>query len=252
VSLLLLGSITGAPGVTTTAVALASAWPRPVVLVEAGATGASAVLPGYLAGRVAHTQGLLDAAVAARAGTLIEHLPTLLTPLPPSTHARLLAGLSRPEQASTMTTMWPVLADALADAARALDVDLIVDAGRLGLVGAPLPLLPVADQVLLVTTSDLPALHAARAWLPFLRTQLIDPARLRLLLVGEGRPYTAREIRRHLEIPVAGVIDHDPSGARTWSHGAPAPRRTTTFGRGISALLPALADPAPAAIGGTR
>ena len=252
-TVLLLGSVAGAPGVTTTAVALAVRWPRPVVLVEAAATGASAVLPGYLAGRVAHAHGLVDAAVAAHADTLTRDLPGLLIGLAPSPHARLLAGLARPEQATTMTAAWPVLGDALADTARALGVDLIVDAGRLGLVGAPLPLLPVADRVLLVTGSDLPALHAARAWLPTLRGQLIDPARLGLLVVGDARPYTAREIHQHLGTEVVGVVDQDPAGARTWSHGTPTPRRGSAHARSITGLLATLAgSPTLAAIGGPR
>ncbi|MGB8021304.1 MAG: hypothetical protein WCF04_08760 [Candidatus Nanopelagicales bacterium] len=252
-SVLLLGSVAGAPGVTTTAVALTMAWPRPVVLVEAAATGASAILPGYLAGRIAHTHGIIDAAVVARTGPLADALPDMLIPLPPSPHARLLAGLVRPEQAASMATAWPALGDALVDAARALEVDLIVDAGRLGLVGAPQPMIPVSDRVLLVTGSDLPALHAARAWLPALRAQLIDTSRLGLLVVGDARPYTAREIRRHLGAEVVGVIDHDPSGALPWSHGAPTPRRASPFARSITGLLPNLANaPAMAPIGGLR
>lgn len=252
-TVLLLGSVTGAPGVTATAVALAVAWPRPVVLVEAAASGASAILPGYLAGRVAHTHGLVDAAVSARTGTLTDDLPGLLLPLPPSPHVRLLAGISRPEQATTMASAWPLLGDALVDAARDLDVDLIVDAGRLGLVGAPLPLLALADRVLLVTGSDLPALHVARAWLPSLRSQLIDSARLGLLVVGDARPYPAREIRQHLGVDVVAVIDHDPAGAHPWSHGTATTRRSSPFARSLTGLLHTLTDvPSPAGIGGAR
>lgn len=252
-TVLLLGSVAGAPGVTTTAVALTVAWPRPVVLVEAAATGASAILPGYLAGRIAHTHSIVDAAVAARVGPLADALPDMLIPLPPSPNARLLAGLTRPEQGATLFAAWPALCDALADAARTLEVDLIIDAGRLGLVGAPQPMLPVSDHVLLVTGSDLPALHAARAWLPALRAQLIDTSRLGLLVVGDARPYTAREIRRHLGAEVVGVIDHDPPGAAVWSHGAPTPRRASPFARSIAGLLPTLANaPTTASIGGPR
>ncbi len=250
-TVLMIGSVCGAPGVTTTAVALAQAWPRPVVLVEAAATGASAVLPGYLAGRVPHSHGMLDAAVAARSHTLTEQLPTLLIPLPPAPTTRLLAGMTRPEQATTMAGAWPVLGDALADAARDHELDLVVDAGRLGLAGAPAPMLPVADQVLLALGSDLPALHTARAWLPALRGQLVDPTRLGLLVIGEARPYTAREIRRHLDCPVVGVIDHDPEGAAVWSMAASAPRRPGPFARSIAALLPTVtASPKFASIGG--
>jgi hypothetical protein len=237
----MLGSVTGSPGVTTLAAALAAAWPRPAVLVEAAADGASSLLPGHLAGCVGHTRGIVDAAVAARAGSLADELDGLLIQLPSNPRARLLAGITRPEQASTMAGAWPLLADALTDISRRAGFDLIVDAGRLGQTGAPLPMLPIADHVLLVTGSDLPALHAARAWLPVLRAHLIDTSRLALLVVGEGRPYSAREIRRHLGAPMAGVVDHDPAGAHPWSHGSPSPRRPTAFSRSIAALLPSLA-----------
>lgn len=250
-TVLLLGSVSGSPGVTTAAVALAVGWSDPVLLVEADAAGASAVLPGYLGGTSAHLHGVLDAAVAARAGTLAADLPDLLLELPGNPRARLLPGLTRPEQAATMTGAWPVLADALTDLARDTGTDLIIDAGRWSASGAPVDLLPVADQALLVIGSDLPSLHTVRAWLPSLRSRLVDPSRLGLLVVAEARPYTAREIRRHLHCDVVAVLDHDPSGAAVYSHGTPTPRRAGGYPRSIAGLRTTLTrHPTPA--GGPR
>ena len=42
--------------------------------------------------------------------------------------------------------------------------DVIVDVGRLGLVGSPQVLLNEADLTLLLTRGTLPALAAARSW----------------------------------------------------------------------------------------
>ena len=245
-SVLALASVAGAPGVTTTAVALALAWPRPVVLVEADPVGASAVLPGLLRGAARHDRGILDAAVAARSGTLAGVLPELLIDLPGG-NARLLAGLARPEQAATMTRYWPLLAPALAEASTALGVDVILDAGRLSQAGAAMPALGTADRVLLVTRTHLPALHVLRAWLPTVRSALVDPARLGLLLVGEGQPYRAGEVSRTLGVPVAGVLPDDPDPAAAYSRGAPHPRRSE-FARALAVLVRELAtEPATAA-----
>ena len=242
-SVLALASVAGSPGVTTTAVALALAWPRPVVLVEADPVGASAVLPGLLRGAARHDHGILDAAVAARSGTLPTALPELLTDLPGG-NARLLAGLAHPEQAATMARYWPLLAPALAEASTALGVDLILDAGRLSQAGAGLPALGTADRVLLVTRTHLPALHVLRAWLPAVRAALVDPARLGLLLIGEGQPYRAAEVSRTLGVPVAGVLPEDPDPAAAYHRGSTHPRRSE-FARGLAVLVREL-SPAPA------
>ena len=65
-----LTSASGSPGVTTTAVALAFLWPRPVVLVEADPTGGSAILAGYFRGTreydVGHRRTRALGAVAIR------------------------------------------------------------------------------------------------------------------------------------------------------------------------------------------
>ena len=253
-SVLALASVTGAPGVTTTAVALAVCWPRQVILVEADPNGASAVLPGYCRGHARHDHGVLDAAVAARAGTLAADLPGLLIDLPGST-ARLLAALTRPEQAATMDGAWPVLAPALVDAAHQAGTDLILDLGRLSQHGAPRPVLALADRVLLLTATTLPALHAVRAWLPTIRADLVDPTRLALLLTGEGQPYRAGEIAKHLGTAVAGVLPADPAAAAPWSAGTAHPRRSD-HARAVAGLIadltqtPANQTPAPRAAGG--
>ena len=254
-SVIALTSVTGSPGVTTTAVALAVSWPRPVILVEADPVGASSVLPGFLRGQYRHQHGILDAAVSARAGTLAEDVAGFLIDLPGTGHARLLAGCSRPEQADTMTRSWPVLAPALAQVSAATGIDVLLDAGRLSQAGAPLPALGTADRVLLLTGSTLPALHIARAWLPTIRGTLVDDTRLGLLVVGEGQPYRATEIAHHLGTPVVGVLAQDPPAARAWSTGARHPRRSD-LARSITTLTttlttaPGRRTPTPA--GGTR
>ncbi|MHB8341736.1 MAG: hypothetical protein ACYDB7_11270, partial [Mycobacteriales bacterium] len=64
-----LASAKGAPGASTTALALALVWPRPILLVECDPAGGD-LLAGYLAGADPPGGGLLGLALAARHTTL--------------------------------------------------------------------------------------------------------------------------------------------------------------------------------------
>jgi len=229
VTLLVLTSASGSPGVTTSALGLALTWPRPVLLVEADPTGGSALLAGYFRGKEAHARGLLDLAWAHRDGTLAETVTRLAMPVP-GTSVSMLPGVRAHGQARNLATLWEPLAAAL----RALagqDLDVIVDAGRLGLAHAPEPLLYAADLTLLAVRSDLVALSAARSWAETLQARFADLGAdrgLGLLLIGPGRPYTARNVAKVLQVPVVASLAWDEKAAAVFSRGAPRPRRFTT------------------------
>ena len=225
-ALIVMMSATGSPGVTTSAVALALAWPRPVLLVEADPSGSSGVLAGYLRGELAHEGGLIDLAVAHRQGVLDAELPRSVMAIP-GTGVRFLPGVRGHDQARSLTGVWEPLAAAL----RGLESqgqDVIVDAGRLGLAGSPMPLVAAADVAVLVCRSSLPALAGARSWAAALRedfTRAGAAAAVGVVLVGAGRPYGAREVSRVLDVPVIAELDWDPTCARVFSDGASPPRR---------------------------
>ena len=72
-------------------------------------------------------------------------------------------------------------------------------------------------------------LSALRLHLPVLRESV---ERLRgssdgvgLVLVGEGQPYTADEIRAQFGVRIWGALPDDPGGAAVLAQGAPEPRR---------------------------
>ncbi len=65
-AIVVLGSVSGAPGVTTLAVGLALAWPRSVVLADCDPGAHQAVLAGFLAGQSSDGKGLLRVAEAHR------------------------------------------------------------------------------------------------------------------------------------------------------------------------------------------
>lgn len=243
-AVLALASAKGAPGLSTAALAMTLLWPRSALLAECDPAGGSSVLSGYLRGGVDHSRGLLNLAVAHRHGELEQALWSQLVPLTstadgavglgglaPPYERLLLPGLSDAAQAPSTTGLWGPLASLLASLERA-GTDVVVDAGRLGAAHAPIPLLRHADLVLLVTGTGLPAVAAARARLGVLREDIEATATgggemspLGLLLIGEGRPYTAREITGALGVPVVASLAWDPASAEVLSAGAAPGRR---------------------------
>lgn len=225
-SLVVLTSASGSPGVTTTALGLALTWHRPCLLVEADPTGGSAVAAGYLRGQVVPPESMIELAVAQQEGrSLLDALAQHTIDLP-GTDARFVPGTRSHDQARSLVGLWEPLAAAL----RSLEdtgQDVIVDAGRLGLLGSPEPVLEFADLALLVIRNDLVALSAARSWAETLRDRLDGAGAgnaLGVLLVGDGGPFGAREVARVLALPVVATVAWDPAHAAVLSHGAPAPR----------------------------
>ena len=244
-SVIVLTSAKGAPGVTTTAVGLALQWPRRVLLVEADASGSSAILAGYLRGTVRHDTGLIDLAMAQRDRQLAQSLPAAAMPLPGGRAVQFIPGLTNSAQAQSMSPVWPALAPLLGEL-NDRGTDVIIDAGRLSAAGSPLPLLRAADVVLLVTRTTLPAVAATRAAASVLAEDLEANGRgaatLELLLVGEGQPYTGKEISSVTGHRVLGSIAHDAPAAEVYSVGANPSRRftSTSLVRSLTATVSTL------------
>jgi hypothetical protein len=217
-----LTSARGAPGVTTTALALTMCWPRPVLLIEADMSGSSSILAGYLGGARPHDKGLVDLAVAHRAGRLFDGLRAASIDLPGG-KKWLLPALATPLQAASLRPVWEPLA-AILSGLEAQAMDVIIDAGRLGTEHAPQPLLRSADVAALVTRSTLPAISATRARARVLSDDLTQQGTgadgLGLLVVGEGMPYSAAEITGAVDLPVLASISWDAVHAEAYSLGA--------------------------------
>ena len=119
----------GSPGVTTTAVALAAIWPRPVLLAECDPAGGDLVyrLPGQDGQRLDPHRGLLSLAVAARRGPQTHqvwpHVQKLRGGLD------VLTGVTSAEQGAGLDGLWGSVGAALAGLPEA---DVIADCGRLG------------------------------------------------------------------------------------------------------------------------
>jgi cellulose biosynthesis protein BcsQ len=223
-AMVLLTSAAGSPGVTTTAVGLARCWPGDTLLVDADRHPTQAVLAGFLNGSPAVGRGLTGLARVHRERRSVEHeLLMHCVPLgEDTTHRRmLLPGFSHPGSPALFGPIWPELTTALTRIQTG-GTNIIVDCGRLG-DGLPAPLLTAADAVLVVARTSLRALAGVRLYLPQLQQRLEGLAagtQLGLVLVGEGRPYTAKEISSQFGVAVWGSIAHQPRAARVWSEGA--------------------------------
>lgn len=225
--LIALCSAKGAPGVTTSGLALALSWPRPVVLAELDPAGGD-VLAGYGRGELS-AGGLADLELAARRGGLARHMGSHLLRLDPEGRARLLPGLVDPAGARHVD--WARLAATLASVEDGA-VDVIADCGRLRAEHFPAAVIRRSAAVVVVTGSALRAVRAAAQAIAELRGGDGHVGTVAALVVGAGEPYGEREIGEALGVPVIGSLPRDAKAASVLSDGAPAGR---LFGQ--SALL---------------
>jgi hypothetical protein len=215
-----LTSARGAPGVTTTALTATLTWPRPVLLVEADVCGSSSIKAGHLRGEYGHHPSLINLVVAhrnsaRRNGLNLDTLRDQTIALTDDRSRLLLPGLATRAQAASLTGgFWDALATLLG-AVSDHGVDVIVDAGRMGIRHGPDSLLRDADLVALVSRTGLDDLVTARANVDQLPGEHTGVAveRRGLLLVGEGQPHRAREAAKATTLPVWASIAWDPVAA---------------------------------------
>lgn len=205
-SVIALGSAKAAPGVTTTVVALAAAWPadRKVLIVEADPDG------GVLGARHQLTAepGLSTLAVSSRrsltAATLADHVQlfssadvTALVGPPAAEQSRRALGLA----ARPLAHLLPQLER----------TDVLIDAGRLRPDSQAAPLVETADALLFVARPRLDELQQLPARIRALRSAA---PRVGMLLVGD-RPYPPSEVAVALDTDVVAVLADDPRAAET-------------------------------------
>ena len=176
-------SVKGSPGVTSTALAAAAVWPRPVMLLEADPAG------GDLAYRCISAAGgpppagksLLTLAAGVRGGSV--------SPRTVAEHAQMLAcgvhlvqGVTSPAQARGLGSLWAEVAEAV----RGSEVDVIVDLGRLDRSSVTMPIAQVSDFLVPVAASSLESVMHLRDQLPELALAIRQhgPGRIAPVLVG--------------------------------------------------------------------
>jgi len=229
VAILSLTSCSGSPGVTTLAVGLALSWPRAVLLADCDPGAHQAVLAGYLTGRSASGKGLLRVAEGHRdRRPLREVVVDQCLPLTEGGGERrlFLPGFPKPTSAAHFGAVWDELADTF-DRLSEVDVDVIVDLGRIGPQGLPPALLERSALTAVVLGSSLRSVMSARLNLPALTygQDARGRDRVGLVLVEEGQPYRSGEISKALGVPVVASVPHDPAAAAHFSDGAAQTRR---------------------------
>jgi MinD-like ATPase involved in chromosome partitioning or flagellar assembly len=218
-----LTSAKGSPGVTTTGLAMALAWTRPVLLVEADPAGGD-IMAGYVRAQLPTDRGLAHLAVAARHDRIAEDFNAQLIDLasPKSVVSRvLLAGVSDPAQAASVAPVWDRLAWHFAWLGRPeTGTDVIIDCGRLVTGYPPLPLIAAADVVLLVVRATLRSASNAKPATDLIRHGLGTERADRLgLAVVEGGEYRPNDLVKALRTPVVATLPWRPGEAAALSDG---------------------------------
>lgn len=210
-------SAKGSPGVTTSTLAMAFAWPtataRSVVVFDADPVGGDTA-PGILGGGVVPATGAL-ALAAMRSTDPVAAVESCSVPLDEAGRVRLLPGVPDSSRAGALSLAW----DHIAEVGEQFDV--LVDAGRVD-VADPIPAWPVeSDLMLLAVRPNLRSIAAAHrlvAGWPEVQT------RLAALVIEEPGPYSAAQAAGAVGLPMLGTIPFDPQRARVYSDGARAKR----------------------------
>lgn len=260
-AIITLASVAGAPGVSTTAVALTLQNPKPTMLIEADISKTSGIIPGTLKGQIEHTTGLTEAAVADQRNDLTAQvLWDQTVELAPN--KVLVPGFRTLSGGAGIT---PGFWRELIHAAIPLETsgwDVIVDLGRLRFNDIRIPLIREADSLSLLVDGTAPIAAATSAhtherdevgklvptgWLSTVlgevgHTSYID-------LIYADRPdnqwtFTSTEVTKLLGFKLLGKLPWDPKNASPYLWGADGPRtaKKAPYVRSVDALLTAYTD----------
>ncbi|MGW0332246.1 hypothetical protein ACWD0J_10315 [Streptomyces sp. NPDC003011] len=229
-SVIALAGCSGAPGVTTSALALLLAWPlqpdRRTVLAECDPDG-GAILHGLLQGTLGDRYGLRNLSVAARKGDLGDAFWRQLIDLSGDDGTKdsprdrlLLPGITDHAQAASLGSVWKALGVIFRGIEAEHGHDVLIDLGRRGAFGPSGVLAEQADAVFLVVRNTLRCLQAAEGRVRALEERVGDVS---VLVINEG-PYPAGEVQRVLQVPVVATLPYAPKDARVLSDGAEQPR----------------------------
>lgn len=138
--LIALFSAKGSPGVTSSALALAAVWPRPVVLIEADLSGSDLAyrVRVEMGGSLSITPNILGLVSAMRGERSIQAADWTQRL---KCGVDLVPGVTTPSQSRAMDLLWPDVAAA----ASSSECDVIVDLGRIRRESPNVPLAAAAD-----------------------------------------------------------------------------------------------------------
>lgn len=208
-------SAKGSPGVTTAVTSLAATWPvdRDLVVAEIDPAGGDLVVRFDLATE----PGLVTLAAAGRRqlgpDTLLAHtqqFPIALDEGRPSRQV-LVAPVSAEQAGASLGALRTGLAGALS----ALDVDVLVDCGRLDPSSPAYDVAAGADLLVMVTRPVVAEVHHLSSRLASLQVPNAS-----VLTVGE-RPYPVAEVAQAVGARALGTLPDDPRAAPALTEGHP-------------------------------
>jgi MinD-like ATPase involved in chromosome partitioning or flagellar assembly len=242
-TLVVLGSVKGAPGTTTAALALALAWPlaagQRALVVDADPAGAD-LASGFLQGAAPVGGGL--AAVAASREDTASAVVAGSVALDGSGSRLLLTGAAAPRHREAGAA-WARLRD-LSGADWVVLVDVgRVDADEVQQMGMS------SDALLLVSGSSLRAAAAVRPVAAALHAdegerRAATGSLVRLLVVGDRRPYPVDELAASVGLAALPSLAWDPRASAVLSDGTRGSARfaRTALMRSAAATARALSD----------
>jgi hypothetical protein len=256
VALIAIAGDKGAPGVTTTALALAAVWPRRSLFVEADPSGGDIVLRLRGQGGVALNpeRGLMTLAIAARREIPLQELWQHVQVLDGG--MEVLVGLGTAEQSAAMRGYWAPLGNVLSHLP---DVDAIVDCGRVYPGSPALDIMRQAACVVLVARATVDGVAHLRARALSLSGELrsrdVDGVPLTAAVVTPPKyEHAAREVQAVLDaagapVRVIGRVAEDADGAAQlrgeWGRRLEKSLLIRTVRQVATVLASGLAQPAP-------
>lgn len=224
----ILTSLSGSPGVTSTALTWAQVSDRPTLLLEVDPAGGSPMLCIGWSGTHPHNRSILDL-VSHPASEYVQRIWELAIPLPGrEREGWVVPTVGTATQMRSLMSVFGPLGEALARISRDSRVDVLVDLGRLGAAAATTQLWSHADTVLVFTDTTLQALNTLAVGIPAVSDELDGiGARHRLAIVpvlgdekgASNRPYGHREISGICDgVPVLQGVARDSkaAGSRSW------------------------------------
>ena len=199
----------GAPGVTTTALALAAVWPRPAVLAECDPAGGDLVyaLRREDGAPLAADRGVVSLATALRvpgaAADPLSHTQVVDGGLP------VLVGVASTAHASALAGSWRPVSQALSHCT----ADVFADCGRLGVEGGADDVIAACDRLLLVCRATPAGVAHTRSTLDVLRGRHAVPLSLVVIGAGDAPTQVAAALRGFGELDVLGPLAFDPDAA---------------------------------------
>lgn len=256
-------SISGSPGVSTIAAALAHATGHRTMIVEADTSTTSRLIPGILRGMTSHTHGLTQLAIADNRGTITEQ-DLWDQAISITDNVTIIPGFRTLSSAHNASPgFWNALTFPL-HAVAARGIDVIMDAGRVAYDDPRWALFQLADSITLVTDNTIPAVTSAHTLVRpaanptganpttagWLRTQLDEAGHGNYLdLIVVDHPTTAAladwsantipasEIKGALNANLLGGIPWDPKGASPFTFTVPATEiRRSPYIRAVRAI----------------